>query len=146
MSESKKMEQKPSSGKEEMNSSNLPSSQGDSPKEMIPKDISPTDAAWADRSERKITSRNQEEHTEALLDEAVEDTFPASDPVAEISQTHASEQHSASPIDEEEELLDDAIEMTFPASDPIAVPSDEEIVYERKLRQEQSRRAGSPGR
>lgn len=56
---------------------------------------------------------------EKLLDKALTDTFPASDPVAEIPE--------AAPLDEGERiaeaLLDDAIEFSFPASDPISVSS-----------------------
>lgn len=146
MSESKKVEQQSVASKEEIHSSALPSSQGDSPKEMIPKDISPKDAAWADLTERKIASANPDEHKEALLDEAVEDTFPASDPVAELPHARSTEQHRKASSDEDEELLDDAIEMTFPASDPIAIPSNEEMLHERKLRQGQATPSNSPSR
>jgi len=55
---------------------------------------------------------------EDLLDDALEHTFPASDPIAERP---APDQ----PLDPEEQaqedLLDCAVELTFPASDPIAV-------------------------
>lgn len=146
MSESKKAEQHSVASKEEMHSSSLPSSQGDSPKEMVPKDISPKDATWADLSERKIASSDPQEHEEALLDEAVEETFPASDPVAELPHRHSIDQHGSASTDEEEELLDDAIEMTFPASDPIAIPSSEELTHERKLRQDRATPSNSPSR
>jgi hypothetical protein len=63
------------------------SSQGDSPVEMTPKDISPKHAAWKDRTERKITSDDTEEKVDALLDEASELSFPASDPIAVSSIT-----------------------------------------------------------
>jgi hypothetical protein len=56
-------------------------------------------------------------HDEKLLDSALKQTFPASDPVAELP--------CDAPVPEEQKakecLLDDAIEMTFPASDPISV-------------------------
>lgn len=58
------------------------SSHGDSPVEVTPKDVTPHDASWADRTERKIASGNTEEREDALLDEAVDLTFPASDPIA----------------------------------------------------------------
>jgi hypothetical protein len=58
------------------------SSQGDSPVEMTPKDVSPKDATWQDRTERNIKSENDEERTNALVDEASELSFPASDPIA----------------------------------------------------------------
>lgn len=54
---------------------------------------------------------------EKALDSALKQTFPASDPVAEVPVDEAkSVQENA-----KETLLDDAIEMTFPASDPISV-------------------------
>lgn len=63
------------------------------------------------------TASPAESHQEAQLDCALEQTFPASDPVAEVE--------TAAPLTEEEcakeTLLDDAVEMTFPASDPISV-------------------------
>jgi hypothetical protein len=62
-------------------SSGAPSSPGDSPVEMTPLDVTPEDAAWRDRTARQITSTNAEEKMDALLDEAVELTFPASDPI-----------------------------------------------------------------
>jgi hypothetical protein len=58
------------------------SSHGNSPVAVTPKDITPDDASWADRTERKIASGNTEEREDALLDEAVDLTFPASDPIA----------------------------------------------------------------
>ena len=68
--------------------------------------------------------------SEKELDSALEDTFPASDPVAETQpgKTKRGGQESGSKDDEAigeegEELLDDAVSMTFPASDPIAVQS-----------------------
>lgn len=58
------------------------SSHGDSPVDMVPKEISPDDAAWRDRTERKLCSDDEDERQEALTDEAIELTFPASDPPA----------------------------------------------------------------
>lgn len=63
-------------------------------------------------------------HEEALLDAAVENTFPASDPVAELPAAAS----SAKVIDSEDRQLDKAIEMTFPASDPVAVSNITKIV------------------
>lgn len=58
-------------------------------------------------------------HEERLLDSALKQTFPASDPVAELPV--------ACPLNPSEQvkesLLDDAIEFSFPASDPISVSS-----------------------
>lgn len=136
MSESQKPEQQAASPKEPAPSSTLPSSPGDSPRNTVPKDVSPQDAAWADLSERKITSGSQQDHDEALLDEAIEESFPASDPITELPEKHGSSRQAAQKKhDEEEESLDDAIEMTFPASDPIAIPSSDEMNHERDLRQ-----------
>lgn len=58
------------------------SSPGDNPVEVTPKDISPSDAAARDLRVRPIASEDPEEREEALLDDAIEDTFPASDPIA----------------------------------------------------------------
>lgn len=58
-------------------------------------------------------------HDEDLLDDALEATFPASDPVAEIpSDSAPSRQEKA-----KDELLDTALDLSFPASDPISVTS-----------------------
>src|SRR5690606_2307032 len=56
-------------------------------------------------------------HEEHLLRKALDDTFPASDPVAEVPE------EAAAPPEEQaqESLLDTALEMSFPASDPISV-------------------------
>ena len=63
-------------------SSGQSSSQGDSPMERRPKDVSPENATWKDRSGRNTTSKNEEERTDALLDEGSDLSFPASDPIA----------------------------------------------------------------
>jgi hypothetical protein len=60
----------------------LNASPGDNPVEITPKDISPSDAAARDMRVRPIASPDPEERGEALLDDAIEDTFPASDPIA----------------------------------------------------------------
>ena len=58
------------------------SSQGDSPVDIIPKDVSPDNASWKDRTVRQIHSENKDEKVDALLDEASDLSFPASDPIA----------------------------------------------------------------
>lgn len=83
MTESKKDVSKDKAEK----SSKRSSSQGDSPVEIAPKDISPKNATWKDRTERNTTSDNEEERADALLDEASDLSFPASDPIAVSSPT-----------------------------------------------------------
>lgn len=109
---------------EDMPSAEQPSSPGNSPREVTPKDISPDHASWADITTRNISSKGGQRRNEALLDEAVEETFPASDPVAGPPSLSAAEE-ACMPKEEdgEEGLLDEAVELTFPASDPIAVSS-----------------------
>jgi hypothetical protein len=68
-------------------SSNRHSSHGNSPIEMIPKDVSPENASWKDRTERDINAQDEEKRADALLDEASELSFPASDPIAVSSPT-----------------------------------------------------------
>ncbi|MGH8809648.1 MAG: hypothetical protein ACREX0_17380 [Noviherbaspirillum sp.] len=58
-------------------------------------------------------------HEERLLDEALEESFPASDPIAELPPGLGEVKGGAEL--HEEDLLDEALEETFPASDPIAV-------------------------
>ena len=65
-----------------MNMSKLPSSPGDSPVFQTPKDVTPGDAAARDVTERHVNSGTPDERQGALLDEANELTFPASDPIA----------------------------------------------------------------
>lgn len=60
----------------------LPSSQGDNSKSVTPKDVSPQDASARDVTERKTCSDDPDEKEQELLDDAVEMTFPASDPIA----------------------------------------------------------------
>lgn len=50
-----------------------------------PRDTAPQDASSKDITERNITSSDPEERRQALLDDAVESTFPASDPIAVTS-------------------------------------------------------------
>lgn len=49
---------------------------------QTPKDVSPQHAASKDVVERNITSPDSNEKQQAQLDDAVEQTFPASDPLA----------------------------------------------------------------
>ena len=58
------------------------SSQGNNSAAETPKDLGPQDAASRDVTDRKICSSDQSEKEEEQLDDAVELTFPASDPVA----------------------------------------------------------------
>lgn len=64
-------------------------------------------------------SNERDAHNEALLDHALMETFPASDPIAETPRlVETSPERKA-----KQALLDEGIEMTFPASDPVAVTS-----------------------
>ena len=56
------------------------------------------------------TPTQQEERIEGGLDEALEDSFPASDPVGVTPD--------AVSHDGEEDALDEALDESFPASDP----------------------------
>jgi len=58
------------------------SSQGDNSKSVTPKDVSGKDATARDVTERKIHSADKDEKEEEQLDDAVDMTFPASDPIA----------------------------------------------------------------
>lgn len=58
------------------------SSQGDQSPVETPKDVSPQDVSAKDVVERKVRSDNPDEKEEEMLDDAVELTFPASDPPA----------------------------------------------------------------
>lgn len=58
------------------------SSPGNNSKSVTPKDVSAKDASARDVTERKIQSADPEERQEEQLDDAVEMTFPASDPIA----------------------------------------------------------------
>ena len=67
---------------EDKNERELPSSQGNNSKSVTPKDVSSQDAAARDVTERKTCSDDPDEKEQELLDDAVELTFPASDPIA----------------------------------------------------------------
>jgi len=66
---------------EEVKSQSLPSSPGNDSAAVTPKDIGPGKAAATDVVKRKITSDDPDEKQEAQLDDALELTFPASDPL-----------------------------------------------------------------
>lgn len=57
-------------------------SAGDTSPVVTPKDVSPDDAAAKDLIVRKVDSDDIEESEEALLDDAIELSFPASDPIS----------------------------------------------------------------
>lgn len=57
------------------------SSQGNDSASVTPKDVSAKHATSRDARERKTGSANQDEKEEEMLDEAVEQSFPASDPI-----------------------------------------------------------------
>lgn len=58
------------------------SSPGINSPSVTPKDVSPKDASARDETTRKTCSDDLEEREEELLDDAVDMTFPASDPIA----------------------------------------------------------------
>jgi hypothetical protein len=58
------------------------SSPGTNSPSVTPKDVAPQDASSRDVVERKIHSSDPDEKEQELLDDAVEMTFPASDPPA----------------------------------------------------------------
>jgi len=108
-------------------SSTLPSSPGDSAQEGRPKDVTQEHATWKDLGARNVASDNPAERDESLLDEAIDLTFPASDPATGLSASQGSNETKQCQ-DEDEDLLDEAIELTFPASDPIAMTPHEQLV------------------
>jgi hypothetical protein len=89
-------------------SAQLPSSQGDALRQTLPE---------------------CERHHETLLDEAVRETFPASDPVAPPKEFVSDD---TTEVTAEDALLDAAVEMTFPASDPISITSSVDLLRENK--------------
>lgn len=96
-----------------------PSSPGTASRSVTPKDVTGENATAADTIDRNLAKSSGEQHQQSLLDEAVEESFPASDPPAVPADTQQA--HGAEEEDCEEQLLDEAVELTFPASDPIAV-------------------------
>jgi len=61
------------------------SSQGDNSASQTPKDVSSRSAASKDVTDRKLCSSDPDEKEQESLDDAVELTFPASDPVSTAS-------------------------------------------------------------
>lgn len=112
----------------------LPSSPGDSPVELTPLDVSPDVAAWRDLTPRNITSQDPDEREDALLDEAIELSFPASDPIA-VTPLPTVRMETKSHKQEDKEL-DDAIQMSFPASDPVVAQSSHGMHHEAEPAQE----------
>ncbi|SNS15071.1 hypothetical protein SAMN06265795_101257 [Noviherbaspirillum humi] len=75
----------------------MKSSHGENSTSVTPKDVPSGTAASKDVVERKIASDDPEERNEEQLDDAVEMTFPASDPIAiptpEKAEKHSGRQH-----------------------------------------------------
>ena len=69
-------------GQKDKLSSTMPSSPGNSPRVMAPHEVMPDQAAWRDRTERPISAKDEDSRVDALLDEANDLSFPASDPIA----------------------------------------------------------------
>ncbi|KRB79212.1 hypothetical protein [Noviherbaspirillum sp. Root189] len=71
------------------------SSQGNDSQSVTPKDVSSKDAASRDVRVRQIQSEDKNEKEEEQIDDAVEMTFPASDPIAiPKPETEADKQRS----------------------------------------------------
>jgi hypothetical protein len=58
------------------------SSPGNNSLSVTPKDVSPHDASAKDVTARKTCSDDPDEREQEMLDDAVDMTFPASDPIA----------------------------------------------------------------
>jgi len=71
------------------------SSPGDASVAETPKDVSADNATARDRVQRNLSSDNLDEREEALLDDAIELTFPASDPIAVPSYAQAQDKQHA---------------------------------------------------
>lgn len=69
-------------GNEKAPGTGATSSRGDNSVAETPKDVSPDDASYKDVTERHLASGDADQKEEDLLDDAVESTFPASDPPA----------------------------------------------------------------
>ncbi len=72
-----------------------PSSFGISSAVVTPKDVAPGDASAKDVVERNVRSDDMAEREEALLDDAIDLSFPASDPIAVPSHDKALEKSIA---------------------------------------------------
>lgn len=77
--------QKRSSEEDEKRRPKERSSQGDNSASQTPKDVSSKHAASKDVTDRKLQSDDPDEKEQEMLDDAVELTFPASDPVSTAS-------------------------------------------------------------
>ncbi|HEY0848246.1 MAG TPA: hypothetical protein VGE12_22955 [Noviherbaspirillum sp.] len=73
---------RPSDKDDQQQPNELPSSSGNNSKSVTPKDVSAQDASARDVTERKVCSDDPDEKEQEMLDDAVELTFPASDPIA----------------------------------------------------------------
>lgn len=93
-----------------------PSMPVETPGDEASRDVAPRFAGSIEVETEEFSFCQDPQSQEILLDEAIEMTFPASDPIAE---TTFAARHSAC-LDSDELLLDDAIALTFPASDPVA--------------------------
>jgi len=65
----------------EVQNKDRPSSPGDNSAAVTPKDAETDQKVPGEVTTRKITSSNPDEKQEAQLDDAIEQTFPASDPL-----------------------------------------------------------------
>jgi hypothetical protein len=128
MKQGQKLHDKPV---EAMDQSERPSSPGTASRSVTPKDITSENASAPDAVDRELAKTSGAQHQQSLLDEASEESFPASDPPAVPAVSN--EASNPENEDSEEHLLDEAVELTFPASDPIAISSE--------LHQEQNNRA-----
>jgi hypothetical protein len=72
----------PSDSKQQPEADEVNSSPGDDSLTVTPKDVDPGFATARDQTVRRTTSPDPDEREEAMLDEAIEETFPASDPIA----------------------------------------------------------------
>ncbi len=77
----------------------LPGSTGDNSLSMTPKDVSPGDASVRDQVARHMDSSDPDEKQQEALDDAIELSFPASDPtsvaggITRIEKPRQSTQH-----------------------------------------------------
>lgn len=83
-----------------------------------------------DPKSRKPEKDTSQKEVEEELDEGLEDTFPASDPVSATRTTRtgapgefARKKKSKDDLHEHDEELEEGLEDTFPASDAISVTS-----------------------
>lgn len=72
------------------------SSPGTESRSVTPKDVESSSATSRDMKDRKTASADEDERTEEQLDDAVEMTFPASDPIA-IPDPDKTHKHKGQP-------------------------------------------------